>query len=722
MQEPGARGFAAELHTVSPRLIVAALLTAAVLLTAWGDVLPHPSLWWNYALVLFLTAPIGLALELWRPSLGRWYTLLILTAAIWLANAWFDLPGAPTLLALVVAFAAAMIGLPAAAVTAVGESGLLLLFARYPSAHVSLRTLLTALPGIWAMLAIMVMVYRPICQLADWSWDYYVRARGSLEEARSRGAELKQALHDLAHANRQLALTNERLNAARLAAEEAQRTKAAFVANVSHEFRTPLNMIIGLTEFVLGRPGVYGSVLPQALLDDLEIVRRNSEHLSSMISDVLDLSRVESGRMALHKERVDLGEVIERAFSVVQPLLAKKKLALQREIPTSLPQIFCDRTRIRQVVVNLLSNAARYTEQGAITVRVALEPQHVVVSVTDTGPGIVPEEAAQLFEPFHQSASGARAGGGSGLGLSISKQFVELHDGQMWLESEPGLGSTFSFRLPISPLPAPLARPDRWITEAWSWVERTSRSSLPVLPNKPRIIVCDGSGELHPLLARHTDGVEWVNTRDLAEAAAELQRCPAESVLLNVPSLNDLNAQLLQAAEAIRDTPLIACTLPPRIGRALAAGAAGFLTKPVTRDRLQQALASAGRPVTRVLLVDDDRDTQQLFARMLGDCAPHLEVMTASSGQEALDRMRAWRPDLVLLDIILPDMDGWQLLEVKREDTALREVPVMIVTAQDPQDHPLASRVVAATIGEGVSLSKLLRCSRAVSALLLQPD
>ncbi|MGQ9684008.1 MAG: sensor histidine kinase, partial [Anaerolineae bacterium] len=515
MHKSSAASFESELHTASPKMVIAVLLGVAALLAQWGDLLPIPDRAWNTALLLFLTAPLGLAIEAWRPAAGGWYALALLSGAIVVADVWFALPGVLTLLALPVALGAAFAGVPAAAMAAAAESGLLLLLLR--AGHARPEAVAVALAGVWMLLAVMAAVYRPIHRLAAWAWEHFEDARALLEEARGRRAELQLALNDLALANRQLAVTNDRLAAARLLAESAQKTKAAFVANVSHEFRTPLNMIIGLTEFVLSRPDAYGRRLPAALLEDLAIIRRNSEHLAAMVNDVLDLSRVESGRMALHGEMVSLAEVIERALAVVRPLLAKKGLELAVDVPADLPEVFCDCTRIRQVVVNLLSNAVRFTDQGSIAVRASHEGGRVTVSVADTGPGIAPEEAARLFEPFHQAGGGSR--GGSGLGLSISKQFVELHDGQMWLESEVGRGSTFHFRLPVTPPAGPVARPERWLAEGWVWTERTRRSTPPTLPPRPRLLVCDDGGALEPLLGRYGDEAELVAVADLAQAA-----------------------------------------------------------------------------------------------------------------------------------------------------------------------------------------------------------
>ena len=196
------------------------------------------------------------------------------------------------------------------------------------------------------------------------------------------------------------------------------------------------------------------------LVQSLEIVQRNTDHLATMINDVLDLSQAESGQLALHREWVELGTEIENALAAVVLLLIEKKgLYLQVTIADSFPQVYCDKTRIRQVILNLVSNAARFTERGGITVEARHQGHDVLISVADTGPGIAPSDLERIFEPFYQSDNAQPGLGGSGLGLNISQQFIERHQGRIWVESEcgsayDGCGSTFSFRLPISP-PAP---------------------------------------------------------------------------------------------------------------------------------------------------------------------------------------------------------------------------------------------------------------------------
>ena len=200
-------------------------------------------------------------------------------------------------------------------------------------------------------------------------------------------------------------------------------------------------MIIGFSEMAMYSPETYGPNIPQALLADLEIVLRNSRHLSSLIDDVLDLSQIDAGQMALMKEPTALGEIIAAVATAVRPLFNSKGLYLRTDIPLNLPPLHCDRIRIRQVLLNLLSNAGRFTEKGGVWVGARQEGNQVVVSVADSGPGIKADEAAKVFKPFQQLDGSIHSyWTGSGLGLSVSKHFVELHKGKMWLESVPGAG------------------------------------------------------------------------------------------------------------------------------------------------------------------------------------------------------------------------------------------------------------------------------------------
>ena len=710
---------------LSPAPLIGLLGAAGFLLVFLGEAQTQPAARWALlALSALAYVLCGVAWLLYSlvPVVGRWVTVLAVAAVIFVASGSLGAPQLLTLLNLSTGLAAAVISLPAAAAVALAETALVLLLPGLAGDPVMTGV---ALMAVWGTLVVVYAVYRPLFRLSDWMSAYFQRAQDLLEEARDRRAELEQAMGDLAHATRQVALSNERLAALRLIAEDAQKTKASFVAKVSHEFRTPLNMIIGLVSLMVRAPSVYAEELLPEMREDLEIVHRNCQHLASLVNDVLDLSQAEAGRFTLYRERVDLAEIVDSALVVVRPLVEKKGVGLSVAIPSDLPEVYCDRTRIRQVILNLTSNAARFTEQGAIEVRVVRRNGHVRVSVSDTGPGISPADAERVFEPFSQGSTRLwRDTSGSGLGLSISKEFVQRHGGRIWLESEPGRGATFFFELPISPPVEHLARPDRWIRTDWVWSERAFRTDgagLADQPPKPRVIVVDETGDLCSLLARLYDAVEFAAVQDLAQAACETESFPVGAILINLAQPDGLLPLVRQARLGLPNTPVIGCSVPPQLQRALEAGAAGYLIKPVTRTQLEQAMGALPRPVKRVLVVDDDPHVLRLFTRVLQVIDGEIEVATASGGDQALDTLRQEAFDLVLLDVVMPGMSGWEVLARIDASGIAGESPVILFSGQDPAEQPLVSEVLMATMGDGLTLTQLLACSLQLPALLLRP-
>jgi CheY-like chemotaxis protein len=478
-----------------------------------------------------------------------------------------------------------------------------------------------------------------------------------------------------------------------------------------------------LTDLLLNRPQVYGSNLPATLLEDLEIVHRNCEHLAGMIEDVLNLSRAESGSLNLQRRWCDLRAMCDAAVCVVQPLIEKKELSLRVELPLDLPQVFMDETRIRQVIVNLLSNAARYTTAGEITLRAWADSNAVSISVADTGLGITPEELVKVFEPFYQGATAAnRAQGGSGLGLSISKQLVELHDGELWVESTLGVGSTFFVSLPIGPRPVPVATPNRWLRDEWTWLDVRDRQPAPRLPLKPRLVVCDLGGGLSTVPAYRSDEVEIVAAESFAQAVTLALEFPSDALVLNSSNQTELLPLIEQAREQVVDTPIVGCVLPSFASQVLAAGANACLTKPITLGALEDVLHTARRSYQRILTVDDDRDFQVLLARMLGTFQPSAVVISAYDGEQALHELRRQRFDLVLLDIVMPRMTGWEVLARAQAMHLLDEVPVVVLSAQDAVEQQLASSLLVVAMGSRLTAATLLRCTLAISETLLTPQ
>ena len=625
-------------------------------------------------------------------------------------------------------FAAATLGLLPAVFVEGGVIGLVFLATYLPGmpAIPIATALATGIGGAIAM-ALGAAATNALLTVTGWALYAFEQARDRMEEAREQRLELAQVQQDLLEANRELARISDRLRVMYEIAEESRRTKEAFVANVSHELRTPLNMIIGFGDMIIQSPEIYGPDLPPALMSDIATINENSRHLARLIDDVLDLSQVEAGRMALSKEWVNLRQIVDAAVVAVRPLFESKRLYLRLDVPDDVPDLFCDSTRIREVILNLLSNAGRYTEAGGVTIRLEATERDITVSVTDTGPGISRADQARIFQPFQQVGGLLRRRGGTGLGLSISKQFVEMHDGEMWLESEPGAGATFSFRLPLrAPARIALAQADqvsRWINphESPGYRERVRRFKAPAPEVEPRLVFVEQEDVLQRLFSRYLSDFETTRVADLEGAVAELERTPAQALIVNAPPVpgDGIEPQLLSLPY---ETPVIRLWLPgdARVTRDL--GLRAYLLKPVTRDRLLAALdeveAAEARPVETVLLVDDEPDALRLFARMLASAPRPYRVLRARNGTRALALMRERRPDVVLLDLIMPGVDGFQVLRCKAGDPDLQPIPVIALSSRDPAGEPIVSDRLTVTRSGGLSARDLLVCIRAISEIL----
>ncbi|HEY64303.1 MAG TPA: HAMP domain-containing histidine kinase [Caldilineae bacterium] len=432
---------------------------------------------------------------------------------------------------------------------------------------------------------------RTLYTITQWALLGFEQARRQMEEARNQRLELEQVKEDLLHANCELARLSDRLKAMYQIAEEARRAKEEFVANVSHELRTPLNMIIGFAEMITQAPQIYGDALPPALLADIAAIQRNSQHLAQLVDDVLDLSQAEAGKMVLSKEWVSLQEIVNAAAIAVQALYESKGLYLKVDVPSDLPLVFCDGTRIRQVMLNLLSNAGRFTERGGVQVKAWCEDNSVVVSVADTGPGIPPEKQEKIFEPFQQlDNSIRRAHGGSGLGLSISKRFVEMHGGKMWLESTVGEGTTFYFSLPLhTPIAEAFTQGDvrRWFNPYHPYETRVRRSKAPIPELPPRFVLLERQESLQRRLRRYFEDAEIIPVQTVEEARQELHRLPARALIINDPSTSE-TSEGQGAMESLADlpygTPVIACWVPDEGTTARQLGVIRYLVKPVNRE------------------------------------------------------------------------------------------------------------------------------------------
>jgi len=710
-----APGFGSDLQA-SPRPVAVALIGLGILVwffsivpiqqTERARVMLFATLMWAVAAAIW-------KLDNWKPKTGRWFTVLAVMALSTPAWVWLGVAGTLPLMAIPVALSAILIDLSAATSVAILSTALVVLMSQVLPG-IGPAEMAGAGLAIWAALAMMRAVYAPVRELARWSWTHYQTAQASLEEARSRRAELEQVLDDLERANQQLVRLNLLAQGLRQSADDARTTKEQFVANVSHELRTPLNMITGFSETILESPETYGKI-PPTLLADLAVIHRNAKHLSELIDDVLDLSQVEANRLVLTKEQVCLSEIVEAAAIAVRPLYQSKGLYLKTEVPKDL-YLFCDPTRMREVMLNLLSNAGRFTEQGGVCVRAWTENGRLWVSVADTGRGIAAEDMGKLFQPFQQvDGSIRRRYGGTGLGLSLSKQFIELHGGTIGVESQLGVGATFTFQIPSSTPPSIHAGFMQGLNPDWEHQQRTRSIQIPRTTVRPRLVILESGEALRRLITRYTDGLEVASVTSLETALGEVNRVPAQALLVNDVSVSKALERIVSSETLPSDTPTIICSIPGKQEAASGLGVAERLVKPISREALLGTLERIGIETGTVLIVDDDPDALHLFGRMLASSGRGYRVLLARDGREALNILGEHRPDVILLDLIMPIMNGFQFLDQKSQDATLRDIPVIVTSARDPMGQPIVSSAMAITKGGGLSTHQLLAAVEAIS-------
>ena len=514
----------------------------------------------------------------------------------------------------------------------------------------------------------------------DWVWSGYERAHQNEQIARRGQAELRRALKASDEAAYRLERVNRQLAIARDQAEEARRLKQQFAQTISHELRTPLNLIVGFAELMIESPEYYGGSLSPAHLHDLGVIHRNARHLQKLVNDVLDLARIEAAQMGLLLEETDPAALLQEAVNTVRSLVESRGLALHTEVAPGLPHLWLDPTRIRQVLFNLLNNAARFTERGSITVRLSGDAQEVIFAVADTGVGIAPEDAARIFQEFQQVDGGTRRRHeGAGLGLAISRRFVELHGGRIWLESRPGEGSTFYFSLPVEGRGAAVS-----LLPSGAAVARPAAA-----PADERVLlIVTRSPSAAALLTRHLTACRTIVVQDLEQAARAAAQALPQGVVIDTSGRGCEPADLADLARAwgLPRVPLMACPLPGEEHLRQRLAVQGYLAKPVTRQGLWDALRRFGEGIDRVLIVDDDPDFVQLLTRLLDDRVRRYEAIAAYTGQHALQLIESRQPDLLLLDLSLPDIDGLQVIERVRGNPRCRELPIVVVSAQEDMD------------------------------------
>ncbi|MGR8918038.1 MAG: response regulator [Gammaproteobacteria bacterium] len=495
------------------------------------------------------------------------------------------------------------------------------------------------------------------------------------------------------------------LRQAREQAESANRTKSAFLANMSHELRTPMNAIIGYSEMLIEEAEDLGE---EDFVPDLEKIRGAGRHLLELINDILDLSKIEAGRIELFVEEIDVPTLVDEVALTTRPLVEKNGNALVVDVEPSVGLMQADVTRVRQCLLNLLSNAAKFTHEGSVTLHVSADSGFVRFDVIDTGIGIAADKLAHLFDEFTQAdASTTRKYGGTGLGLAITRRLCHLMGGDVAVKSVPGEGSRFSVVLPDKP-PEEGASPETGPARPDAVAETATDGDL--------VLVIDDDPAAREVLARTLtrEGYSVVTAPDGDTGLERARALEPIAITLDVmmPGRDGWSVlRELKADERTSAIPVILSTMVDDRNLGYTLGAAEYLTKPLDRKRLTEVLRKyrcAEGPCS-LLLVEDDPQVRDLERRALEK--EGWRVIEALNGREALAAMERERPDLIMLDLMMPVMDGFEFVLEMRARPEWRDIPVIVVTAKDltVSDRELLSGQVQSVVEKGgMSTEQLL--------------
>jgi signal transduction histidine kinase/DNA-binding response OmpR family regulator len=450
--------------------------------------------------------------------------------------------------------------------------------------------------------------------------------------------------------------------------EVASRHKSEFLASMSHELRTPLNAVIGFSEVLLER--MFGD-LNDRQEEYLRDIWSSGRHLLELLNDILDLSKVEAGRMELERFVFPVRQVLEYGIAMVRERAVRHDITLSLEVAPEVGLIEADELRIKQVMLNLLSNAVKFTPDGGeVTVRARVDGSELVVTVSDTGIGIAPEDKERIFESFQQAGRGVPQQEGTGLGLTLSRRIVGLLDGRMWLDTELGVGSTFGFAVPIGIMAEQAAQPAQHV-----------RDGVPVV-----VVVEDDRHALELLtLYLESAGVEVVGARDGPSGLATVRREHPDAVVLDI-RLPDMDGwevlTALKADPATAAIPVVVVSILDERGTGFALGAAEYLVKPVSRDDVLAALARVRvlPDAGTLLVIDDDPLALELVEAVLEPRG--WTVLRASDGPTGTALARSRRPSVVLLDLLMPGMDGFAVVGALRSESVTKDIPIVVFTAK----------------------------------------
>jgi signal transduction histidine kinase/CheY-like chemotaxis protein len=524
------------------------------------------------------------------------------------------------------------------------------------------------------------------------SSQHYREAVQRLNEAREHRAEISVLLKDVNNANYQLDRMNLMLSYAREQADKAREERDRFALAVSHELRSPLNFIIGFSDLMINSPETYDDLnsWPPGLYDDINEIYKSSIYLMQLINDILDMGKMDAKQFTVFKEKIDFSLIVEDVVEMVQTAFTNKGLELIIRVDPDLPPVFVDRTRIRQVLLNLVTNSLRFTKQGSITIRAFSYNQDLLrVEVIDTGSGIAKEDIPNVFREFRQLGnSGQPSREGSGLGLSIGQRFIRMHNGEMGVESEPGHGSLFYFTVPFHH-----AIDDVKVIDKDTTIEEVKEETTSVQEKIPLLLLLTTDAFSARVFIKEIEGYKVTILTDPHQLESVVENTFPRAVILDENLAVDVDVQRFIASPPY-DLPVLTLSLPViRQDRNsnLPEGVLDYLVKPVPRQILVETVQKIKMKVNTILVVDDDPSMARFVNQALKTAEedPHslysgLKILTALDGQEALKFLHSLPVGAVFLDLDLTDMNGLTLLNQMLQDKDLKQIPVVIISASDP--------------------------------------
>ncbi len=496
--------------------------------------------------------------------------------------------------------------------------------------------------------------------------------------------ERKRFEQSLQESNLELENAIEGAAKAKEAAETANKTKSLFLANMSHELRTPLNAILGYSEMLQEEAADQEL---EEFVPDLQKIHSAGKHLLALINDILDLSKIEAGKMELFLETFDIARMIDEVESTVKPMVAKNANALGIQRAPNLGAMHADQIKVRQGLFNLLSNAAKFTHEGTITLDAERQKmdgrEWIVFRVTDTGIGLSSEQIVKLFQDFTQAdASTTRKFGGTGLGLALTRRFCQMMGGDVTVQSVAGEGSTFTIKIPA------IVGETKPATDELAGVVASPDENGAEAPPASCVLVIDDDPVQRDLMQRFLGKEGFcVRTAEGGEAGLRMARqLKPVAITLDVmmPDMDGWSVlSQLKADAMLRDIPVIMVTMVDDPERGFTLGAAEYATKPVDRQHLSQTLKkyTCANPPCPVLIVEDDRATRALTRAILE--REGWKVSEAPNGRVALEQMERERPTLILLDLVMPEMDGFEFADLVREHPEWSTIPIVVLTGKD---------------------------------------